>query len=300
MAFTFNQYPILTPEQQNPFNSLLSRALETFGKGMHAANLPLEYQKNKINLKYLPREKEAGILASSLGPLAQFVTSPVAQGMVGPQVDQMRGILSKVLSQYGDSGAGQSQPGMATGAEQSGTGNMSAGPAGYANDENIYSRLKKGADVSLSPGGKSKVARSRLAGEAEQLGLPDAVSKALGGSSAAGENAAFEQAVEEGVQRLKMKGYSEATARKALEMKTGESNDSYAKRVRPLFVNEESESPIKSLEQKVARDQQERADAEATAHAFNTTPEVVMEAMSMGIKSAKEFKDFLKWRENNG
>jgi hypothetical protein len=47
MSFTFSQARKLSPEETNPYNALLSRALDTFQKGVGAA--------------YLPREKEAKI-----------------------------------------------------------------------------------------------------------------------------------------------------------------------------------------------------------------------------------------------
>ena len=270
MAFTFSQARKLSPEEANPMNALISRAMETFGKGM--------------NLSYLPREKEAGIFAKEIGPLAALASNPNFTGF-NPEVQKM--IAQKIGGYLG----GQQGEQQAGGAQTT---------PGYANDQDIYGRLTKGADVALSPGGKVKVGGSRLAGEAEKLGLPSAISKFLGGNEAAGENAAFDQAKIEAIQRLKMKGYSEGAAKDAVEQKPGESNKAYAARIKPLFVSEARDEPVRSAEQKEMRDDEERADAEATAEAFGTTPEMVMNARSMGVKTAKEFKEFLKWSQQNG
>jgi hypothetical protein len=259
------------PTAKSPMNALISRAMETFGKG--------------VNLSYLPREKEAGIFSKEIGPLAALASNKNFTGF-NPQVQKM--IAQRIGGYLGKSHGGQS-----------GDLGDDLSTAGYADDENIYNRLKEGAKVALSPGGKTRVAGSRLAGEAEKLGLPSFISKALGGNKAAGKNAEFEQAIEEAVQKLSLKGYSESRARKALERMAGENDESYASRIKPLFIasesnpREEVSSPVRGIEEKVQRDMQEKADAEATAEAFGTTPEMVLIAQSQGIKTASEFKKFL-------
>lgn len=280
MAFTFTNYPILTPEQQSPWQGALSRALDTYAKTTKAS--------------YMPRQMEAELFSKEISPLAALASSPNFTGF-NPEIQKM--IAQRIGSYLGHGQAGGG------GAEGQGGGET----PGYAGDEDIYSRLKQGSDIALSRGGKSRVGGSRLAGEAEKFGFPKAIVKALGGTEAADQNAAFEQAMEEGVKRLTLKGYSAQDAKKMLQPKPGETNQAYNARIKPLFIEKqaaiEEEEPIRSIDQKEARDEQERADAEATAAAFNTTPEKVMEARSLGIKSAKEFRQFLndpEWGGRNG
>lgn len=278
MAFTFTNYPILTPEQQSPWQGALSRALDSYSKITKAS--------------YMPRQMEADLFAKEIGPLAGLASSPNFTGF-NPQIQKM--IAQRIGKYLGGAGG-------ASGAEE-GDGETTPG---YADDKDIYSRLSQGADVALSRGGKANVGKSNLAGEAEKFGLPKAIVNALGGTKAAGENAKFEQAMKEGIRRLTLKGYSAADAKDMLTPKPGESAADYKSRTQPLFLEKGSQEspvgtavdengPITSLEDKMARDEQERADAEATAKAFNTTPEKVMEALSMGVKGAKEFREFLKW-----
>ena len=62
MAFTFTNYPILSPEQQSPWQGALSRALDTYSKATKAS--------------YMPQQIEADIYSKKFGPLAQLATSP--------------------------------------------------------------------------------------------------------------------------------------------------------------------------------------------------------------------------------
>lgn len=260
----------LTPEQVSPWSNLLSHSLAKY----QALN----------KAQYAPERERAEIFGTEIGPLAALASNPNFTGF-NPEVQKM---ISQRIGQYlgGKHGAEQAT-------EQGNT-------PGYANDENIYNRLTQGADVALSPGGKSKVGGSRLAGEVEKIGFPGSatIAKFLGGNEAAGQNAAFEQAKKEAAQKLSMKGYKDAA--KLVEQQPGENNRAYSDRIKSLFVNDSTESPIKSLDQKIAQDEEQRADAEATAHAFNTTPEKVLEAQKLGIKTAKEFKEFLEWSRKNG
>jgi hypothetical protein len=274
MAFTFTNYPILTPEQQSPWQGALSRALDTYSKVTKSS--------------YLPKQMETDLFAKEIGPVAALASSPNFTGF-NPQIQKL--IAQRIGAHFG-AGGGE-------GAQAAGMGESTPG---YADDSDIYGRLEKGADVALTPGGQSKVYKSRWAGEAEKIGLPAAIVKKLGGTEAAGEAAAFNQAIDEGVKRLTLKGYSAHDAKQMLQPHSGETKRAYLERVKPLFVEKEQkgmavdeDGPVKSVEEKMARDDQERADAEATAAAFGTTPEKVMEALSMGVKTKKEFEEFLKW-----
>lgn len=211
MTFTFNQYPILTPEQQNPMNALISRAMDTFQKGTKAA--------------YQPRKMEADIFAKEIGPLAALASSPNFTGF-NPQVQKM--IAERIhgyLGSHGEQGEGRG---------------LTESTPGYASDKDIFARLKHGSDITQSPGGQLKTAKSNLVGQAEKWGLPHSIAQILGGSGEAGESAAFDQVQNEAVQRLKLKGYSESQARKMIEQQKGESNEAYASRIQPLFVGDDN------------------------------------------------------------
>lgn len=209
MAFTFTNYPILTPEQQSPWQGALSRALDTYSKATKAS--------------YMPRQMEADLFAKEIGPLAGLASSPNFTGF-NPEIQKM---IAQRIGGY--LGHGQGGAGGAAGQE-------SAETPGYAEDEDIYNRLSTGAKQSFGPGAKGRVNKSRLASLSEQLGLPNQISKALGGSEAAGQLGAFEQAKTEAEQRLVMKGYSPEKAKRAVQELPNEPADAYAKRIKSLFV----------------------------------------------------------------
>ncbi len=266
MTFTFYSPPTLTKEQASPWQGALTNALDTYAKTK--------------KLSYLPRQMEADLFAKEIGPLAGLASSPNFRGF-NPEIQKM-------IAQHIGGYLGHGQGGESSSAET----------PGYADDKDIYGRIKKGADVALSSGGKSKVGGSRLAGEAEKLGLPKAIVNALGGSEAAGQNAAFEQAIAEGVKQLTLKGYSPQAAQQILTPHPGETNKAYIARVRPLFVEKQNENESNNeSDQNGTQSEEHNADAEATAKAFNTTPEKVKEALKMGVKTKKEFKEFLKWSQ---
>lgn len=208
MAFTFSQARKLSPDEANPMNALISRAMETFGKGM--------------NLSYLPREKEAGIFSKEIGPLAALASNPNFTGF-NPEVQKM--IAQKIGGYLGGQQGAQQATAQGT-------------TPGYASDQDIYGRLKHGSDITQSPGGQLKTAKSNLVGQAEKWGLPHVISQLLGGSETAGESAAFDQVKDEAIQKLKLKGYSEGQAKKIIEQRKGESNNAYNARIKPLFINE--------------------------------------------------------------
>lgn len=69
MAFTFSQARELSPEQANPMNALISRALDTFSKGTQAAYLPSQLQTD-IQQKQAASQKNmmmAQLLQSLMG-----------------------------------------------------------------------------------------------------------------------------------------------------------------------------------------------------------------------------------------
>ena len=189
-------------------NALISRAMETFGKG--------------VNLSYLPREKEAGIFAKEIGPLAALASSPQFQGF-NPQIQKM---IAQRIGGYLGQGQGGQQ-----GQDES--------PPGYASDQDIYDQLRKGSHATNAPGAQGKVAKSNLAGAIEKFIGKNPISDAFGGNEAAGENAAFEQAKKLAAQKLMMRGYPADKASAIINQMPGESDESYAKRIAPLFVNQQ-------------------------------------------------------------
>lgn len=270
MTFTFNPLPILSPEQQNPLNAFISNALKGY-QGLKKAS-------------YLPKQLEADIFSKEIGPLASLASSPNFTGF-NPEVQKL---IAERIGKYLTHG----QAGMGKGSTES--------APGYASGGNVFDRLKQGLESVESPGGRGNVVRSTFGGTLKKIVGENPISKALGGGNAADEEAQFEQAKAEAAQLLRMKNYSEDKIYEILRRRTGESIESTLKRWKPLFVSAPKESPITSSDQKESQDAQDRMNAHHTAKLFNTTPEVVLEAQSMGVKSAKEFREFLKWRAGNG
>lgn len=213
MVSTFYTPRRLSPEEVNPMSGLLSKALETYGKGLNAS--------------YAPRRMEADIFAKEIGPLAALASNPNFTGF-NPEVQKM--ITQRIGGYLGGAHGSNQEPSEST--------------PGYASDEDIFKRLHSGAESTLTPGGKKRVRLSTAASYAEQLGLPENVSKILGGHGAAGENAAFEQAKIEAEQRLIMKGYSPQKAHDAVQPFLNEPYDSYVTRLEPLFINKNKQEKV--------------------------------------------------------
>ena len=232
MSFTFNSPRKLDAEEANPYSNLISHAMDTYMKGQKA--------------KYTSKQIEADIFAKEIGPLAALASSPNFTG-INPEIQKM--IAQRIGHHLGGAKNGQESP-------------QAESTPGYANDEDIYNRLEKGAHATMGAGGQGALGKSRIAGGIENIFGKNPISEYLGGNKVAGENASKEQAFEEGVQKLKLKGYSETTARKALEPRPGENDESWIKRIRPLFISRENaDSPIKSIDQKITRDEKERNQA---------------------------------------
>jgi hypothetical protein len=83
MAFTFNQYPILTPEQANPMHLALKTALQNYTEGVKA--------------KYSPRMMEADIFHKTISPLANLAISPMFLAMNPEQQSQITAYISQML-----------------------------------------------------------------------------------------------------------------------------------------------------------------------------------------------------------
>jgi len=273
MAFSNYVPPLLNKEQSGAMPDILSKILGGYNQVQKSA--------------YLPRQLEANIFNQEISPLAALASSPNFTGF-NPDIQKM---IAQRIGSYLHGN---------TGSKDTNQFGEPSGTAGYASDEDIYERLSHGAHETFGPGKRSSVGRAKLLNLGEQFGLPESITKILGGTKASQEQAIYDQSLEEGIQRLKMKGYSDSSARQLLERIPGENDKTYAKRIKSLFVNSSSpneDEAITNIDKKIDKDNQERADAQATAKAFNTTPEIVLEALSMGVKTAKEFKEFLKWRE---
>lgn len=264
MTFTFTNYAGMeTPK--SPMDAMISKALKAYT--------------GATNARYLPREKEAKIFGAEIGPLAALASNPNFTGF-NPQVQQM--IAQRIGGYLGGQGG---QEGSAQGS-----------PAGYASDEDIYNQLSEGADVTQSPGGKSRVSRSNIAGRIEKFAGENPISKALGGSEIAGKNAAFEQAKQLAAQKLQLKGYPAAQAQQLVQQMPGENNEAYKKRMKPLFVGESNEN------KSPAHNEPSYDDLKVTADHFKSKPKIVKEYIDWNHgqpMSGKGFREFLAWRNKN-
>lgn len=79
MPFTMPNYPILTPEQANPFASILSQAFNTYGKVQGFKEKEAAIQKALLENKFLPREKESEIALRG-----------AQSGLYGQQAEKLR------------------------------------------------------------------------------------------------------------------------------------------------------------------------------------------------------------------
>ena len=135
MAFTFSQARKLSPEEANPMNALISRAMETFGKGM--------------NLSYLPREKEASIFSKEIGPLAALASSPNFTGFNEGTQKQ----IAQRISQYLGSG-GQGLFGQGAGGAQQQDAQATSGDQSDGSQANVYAkRTRQGLTKEQVPAG---------------------------------------------------------------------------------------------------------------------------------------------------
>lgn len=274
MAFTFTNYAGIQP-QASPLHDIIGKVLGGYT--------------DTVRAKYLPQQQEADIFTKEISPLAALASSPNFTGF-NPEIQKM---IAKRIGGYLNKTPSH---GYQQNFEEGNT-------PGYASDEDIYNRLSRGSHETFGPGKRLKGAISKGLNLAEQFGLSPQISEALGGTQTSQEQASFEQAIEEGIQRLKLKGYSDNTARKLIERMPGENDATYSKRIKSLFINK-PESSHSNIDNKINRDEQERADAEATAAAFSTpdrkvTSEDVMEALSMGVKTKKQFEEFMNWKKDS-
>ncbi len=246
-SFTFNPLPLLTPEQQNPMNALISRAMENFGKG--------------TKLAYLPKQLEADIFAKKLGPLATLATTPTFMNDPHFQAE-----LRKFLSQggFGNYGNGEgASNGAPTYAEQAGLNAADASRLAHA----------------LTKAGKGNVGISSLGGLIQNYG-GDLGKKTLdfftGGAvnpNLSNQSNKFDTELN----LLKNKAIqtqvlSPEQANEIFRRLPNETPDDTMKRVvstnpqlfqqpnNPNFINENN--PPKSVDEKIARDEQERAQYE--------------------------------------
>ncbi len=187
----------------------------------------------------------------------------------------------------------------------------------------LYNEYQKLA-VELADAGEIRRDISALAGGVGKLpfgGIGKKIEKALGGRQLAEKSAQLEDLEAKMRPALKEAGLTDGEIDNILHFRGGESGEALAKRFEKTrnYINGltsqsqnilgggfnvssgkkaiANKAPPKSISQKINQDEQEKADAEATAKAFNTTPEKVMYARSLGVKTAKEFREFLKWSE---
>lgn len=267
MVFSFSN--VVSQElPKHPLHGLISNLIGGYGQGIKA--------------HYMPHQIQADIFNKEISPLAALASNPNFTGF-NPEIQQMiAGRIGKYLNNGSSSSSGSGEN----------VGNSS--PAGYASDQDIYNRLSHGAHETFGQGKRAAVGRSRLLNLGEQFGLPQSISNKLGGTKASQEQATFDQALEEGIQRLKMKGYSDASARQLLERIPGENDQTYEKRIKPLFLRNDQENINQDSNEN--ENEQESADVDATAKAFNASPDDVREALKLGVKTPKEFKEFLEWK----
>ncbi|TAK83376.1 MAG: hypothetical protein EPO09_21275, partial [Aquabacterium sp.] len=140
MVFTFTHARKLNPEEVNPFSGLVSKALQGYSQGMHAA--------------YLPQQIEADIFAKKIGPLATLATTPAF--LQNPQFQAALGqIISKHLN-YGNAPGGQ--------------GGMESGNGGEQEQQTYAGQVKKDFESAkklaqeLDKGGKVKTYISSAGG----------------------------------------------------------------------------------------------------------------------------------------
>lgn len=297
MTFTFSQLPIGTPEQTSPWNNLLANSLKNY--------------QHILSAKYAPQSKEADIFAKEIAPLAQLAANPNFKGFNPETQAQISKRVSDYLSKAHEGAQGEGQ-----------NGNFQETTSPGYDEKKLFSNLTKGAETVLGKGGTSKVVRSNIAGIAEKSGLPEWISNALGGNETAGIDAQFKNDIKAFEHWLIMNGYSPQEAAQIAPPRRGENAQQYIENRKAYFprinnsqqnnipaenqamnpmqeqeYNEEENTPT-NIEEKISNDEQAKADAEATAKAYSTpkrrvTAKEVLQAQALGIKTAKDFKNFL-------
>ena len=320
MTFTFSQPRRITPEESSPWNTLLSNALKNY-EGIAQAKFAPQQMQADIQQKQAASQKNmmmAHLLQSLMGGqsgqgdeqaasqdggngMGSDLKPAILKGLLGidpylqsPQQAQNLKISGELQSQANKNNLSTgsadisreflqdkvSMPEQYMGAlgSLSMTKDMAAAKLG---DKEAKERLIRAAVAEklvpeysgfqlLSQGQKATVSALKHQQEAIRQGWPLA-SKTL-------------------TNNLPPELQKEAERKhNAIVKEVNRSREQFFKsggKERPNFSN---------AEQKEIQDNTSRADAEATAEAFGTTPEKVLEAQSMGVKTAKEFKEFLEW-----
>jgi hypothetical protein len=245
MSFTFNSPRKLSPEEANPMQALISRALETFGKTTKAANMQ--------------RQIDADIFAKEIGPLATLAGSQNFQGF-NPEINKMIG--ERVGDYIGGHGA-------SSGGEKSTEDNgkkkeYDADVPGYTAPDKIYKGLVDAANITEVPGGHGNVILSNLAGAATKLAGDNPISNALNAfnknPNAGAEAAKGESMAADARRFLKLQNRSPQDIEDIVRKRDSETNIQYAERIRPYFIagQKSSNAPITNIDQKIARDNTER------------------------------------------
>lgn len=216
MAFTFNQYPLLTPEQGSPYAAALSRFLQGAGQG-------LDLQKKSMLNKMIPQLQQAEIFSKEIGPLASLASNPQFRGF-NPEIQKM---IAQRIGGYLQGGSGAPI--------QSTTEAETTGP--YPGSQDILSRLLKHSHDVYAPGGAKKLAGSNLAAAAEQWGFPK-VAEYLGGSETNAAKAALNQDINDAIQNQILQGVPENIARQRFARGPDESDEAYAKKVAPYLQSQ--------------------------------------------------------------
>jgi hypothetical protein len=280
MSFTFTNYPILTPEQQNPMNALISRAMDTFGKG--------------LKMSYAPRQIEADIFNKQIGPLATLATTPTFMNDQQFQ-ENLRNVISSQFSNLGV------QPSWAP--TYKGQAEMDADEA-----------LKIAKKVT-----HAGVANTRLSGASafleNLLGAPGkAIAHALTGGAITPELAEDENKLETILARMKKQSIdthqlTQAEADKQYEQKKNETQAARVTRIlrsNPALYRKNDgaqfEKNANALINPVASDISEESSSvgqtpsqiENAAKHFKTSPENIIGGLRAGVKSDEEMQDYIE------
>lgn len=281
------------PTAKSPMNALISRAMETFGKG--------------LDLSYKPREKEADIYAKEMSPMVALANDPKFLSF-NPEVRNQ--IIQRQIEYMNKQGYGSGT--------QAATGPH---PTGIAPPADIFKRYSDSLTTTQSPGGQGNVFKSNIAGALTKAIGDNPVSKYLGGENAGNDDATRRQARAEAEQYLSMTGKTNDQISEILKDYPGEGVQHKIERLKPIFLGQndknattDKEAPITSIDQKIARDERQKAEYEVQEDAtqlgvkasdiiddaeyFKTSPKIIIGALKAGVNSDEAMRQYVKGNKN--
>jgi hypothetical protein len=312
MSFTFTNYQASKPEQVSPWANLRHNITQA--------------QNEQTRSKYLPKQLEADIIGKTVGPLAQIAASPLVAAMEPKQKEEMLKYISAALQGSGGKPQ-QEQEGsfgnvpILGGLEKWITEHLGGAKThempeersktvpGFPTNEDLFSRLKEGANSVLGSGGKLNAFKSTIGTGLNQIVGNNPISEALSDKGeAAGAKAAFEQTKKDLEQKLIREGRSPQMAHFIAQEQPGENAEQYVKNREQYLIPQNRKEPENNYSKNsgLSKEIIEEATAlnvspelvEEDAKGFHTSPKIILGAIRAGIATDDEMRDYIAGVKN--